>query len=252
MTEGATTMNEQTQPPVGAENDITRRNLSLETLERQVERGSFFTHTALGRASSHLREVESFTYGILDVLLAKQIVSSEEVSAAVENIRRETAANGEIPGPGVALRLDPPEQQNGAEVKVDCAARMHICHAICCRLDFALTHEEVESGKIKWDLGRPYFIRHEAHGGCTHQDCKSGGCRVYADRPAICRTYSCAKDTRIWKDFEKMELNTEWIEQHLTPSSGPRLIGALMQNAENSGEVPAQPTTQPAVQQATT
>ena len=223
-------MNEQPEPVVGAEADLTIRNTNLEALERQVERGSFFAHTALGRTSNHLREIESFTYGILDVLLAKKLVSPEEVAAAVENVRSETAASGEVPGPGVAIRLDPPEQQAAAEVKVDCAARMHVCHAICCKLDFALTHEEVESGKIKWDLGRPYFIRHEAHGACTHQDCKSGCCRIYADRPAICRTYSCANDKRIWKDFEKMELNTEWLEKHLGPSSGPRLVGALMQN----------------------
>jgi len=239
-------MNEQPEPAVGPEKDLDRRNISLEALERQIERGSFFTHTALGQTSSHLREVESFTYGVLDVLLEKKLVTTEEIAVSVENIRRETAANGEVPGPGVALRFDSPAQESQAEVKVDCAARMHICHAICCRLDFALTQGEVESGKIKWDLGRPYFIRHEMHGSCTHQDCKTGCCRVYGDRPAICRTYSCARDTRIWKDFEKMELNTEWIEQHLTPSPGPRLMGALMQNAENfvAAEKPAtQPTT---------
>ena len=31
----------------------------------------------------------------------------------------------------------------------------------------------------------------------------------------MCRRYSCAGDTRIWKDFEAMELNEEWIREHL-------------------------------------
>jgi hypothetical protein len=45
---------------------------------------------------------------------------------------------------------------------VNCEERLHICKAACCQLDFALSVEEVESGKVKWDLGRPYFIRQDA------------------------------------------------------------------------------------------
>jgi hypothetical protein len=31
----------------------------------------------------------------------------------------------------------------------------------------------------------------------------------------VCRGYSCAKDERIWKDFDNMILNEEWIEANL-------------------------------------
>jgi hypothetical protein len=45
----------------------------------------------------------------------------------------------------------------------------------------------------------------------VHNDRRTGGCTVYADRPAICRRWSCANDARIWKDFERMELNVAWL-----------------------------------------
>ncbi|HEX9988146.1 MAG TPA: YkgJ family cysteine cluster protein [Chloroflexia bacterium] len=197
-------------------------------LERQVERGSLFTHTALGRNSLRLAEVESFTYGLLDVFLAKGLITAEEVTAAVENIRQESANRGDVPEPGVALRMEEqPEEQ--PTVKVDCGARMHVCHAVCCKLEFALTVSEVEAGKVKWDLGRPYFIRHDTNGFCTHNDRNTGGCGVYNDRPTVCRTYSCAEDTRIWKDFARVELNTEWLAENLS-AVYPRFVTALMQS----------------------
>lgn len=204
----------------------------LVQLERQVERGSFFTHSALGQQALRVNEVESFTYGLIDALLAKGVISTEEVNASVENVREEMLGKGEIANAGVALRVDSAEDAVRPPVKVDCEARWHVCHGVCCKLDFALTQDEVEGGKVKWDLGRPYFIRHEADGLCTHSERGTGKCGVYKDRPAICRNYSCANDTRIWKDFEKMELNDEWLSENFSESR-PRALRVLMQSVEN-------------------
>jgi Fe-S-cluster containining protein len=111
---------------------------------------------------------------------------------------------------------------------------MHICHAVCCKLNFALTAEEVDAGKVKWDLGFPYIVRHDADGMCSHNDRATGGCGVYADRPGVCRRYSCANDRRIWKDFERMELNSEWLDQHVSEPTRIRLRMdlPLMQSTE--------------------
>jgi Fe-S-cluster containining protein len=193
-------------------------------LEQQVERGALHTHSALGRTSLRAAETESFLYGLLDVLLAKGVVSQEEIATAVQRTRAEMEARGEATEPGAALRLDSPEEAERATAHVDCAARMHVCHAICCKLDFALSAEEVEAGDVKWDLGRPYFIRHEADGRCHHSDRDSGKCGAYEHRPIPCKNYSCAGDHRIWKDFERMELHTEWLDEHLTSASRPRAV----------------------------
>ena len=92
-------------------------------------------------------------------------------------------------------------QMAGADI--DCAARLHLCHARCCSLSFELTVQDLDEGRVRWEIDRPYLIRHETDGYCTHLDRKSGGCGVYAERPATCRGYDCRGDARIWIDFEK-------------------------------------------------
>ena len=205
----------------------------LDQLEKQVERGSFFTHTAMGRSFIRIGEVESFTYGIIDALVAKGILSSEEIKASVERVQQELSLKGDIPGSGVALRIDREENFQKDDIEMDCNARMNICHSICCKLDFALSVSEVESGKIKWDLGRPYFIRHENNGYCTHNSIQTGNCKIYSMRPEVCREYSCASDKRIWKDYKKMELNEEWIEDNISSSDKPCLVAALMHRPDD-------------------
>jgi Fe-S-cluster containining protein len=215
----------------------TNGGSGLKPLERQVERGQLFAHTALGESFTRLGETEVFLHGLLDLLLAKGIINEDELSATMLNVRQELVDRGELAGPGIAVRIEEPEDTPRPPVEVDCKARMHICHAVCCKLDFALSIAEVEVGKIKWDLGRPYFIRHEEDGYCTHIESEAGGCKIYCDRPAICRWYSCAGDERIWKNFEKMELNEEWIEAHLSPTTSPRLTGTLMNGSENASKL---------------
>lgn len=206
---------------------------ALDQLENQVERGSYFTHTTLGRSFMRIGEVESFAYGLIDALVAKGILSSEEIKVSVERVRQELSIKGDIPGTGVAIRIDREEDIQKEAIKVDCKERMNICHSICCKLDFALSISEVESGKVKWDLGRPYFIRHENNGYCTHNSIQTGNCRIYSQKPEVCRGYSCASDKRIWKDFEKMELNVEWIDENIPSSGKTCLLAALMHRPED-------------------
>jgi Fe-S-cluster containining protein len=113
---------------------------------------------------------------------------------------------------------------------------MPICNAVCCKLHFALSQGEVESGKVKWDLGQPYYIRHETNGFCSHNDRQTGGCSIYADRPGVCRKYSCANDERIWKDFDNMELNREWLDANLNRASRPQIMATSMSTMDSDGE----------------
>jgi Fe-S-cluster containining protein len=204
---------------------------AITSLERQLQRDAMFTHSALGRASMRICEVESFAYGVIDVLLSKGLVSKDEIEAAVERVRTEGDAKGDAIGPAVALRIDGSDTSS-PDVIVNCAERMPVCHSVCCKLDFPLTAAEVEAGDIRWDLGRPYQIRHGDDGHCTHRRRDTGFCGAYDSRPGICRTYSCAHDTRIWKDFERMELNHEWLEANLTGQTSPRMTGAMLYRIE--------------------
>jgi Fe-S-cluster containining protein len=205
---------------------------AVSELDRQVERGSFFTQAVFQRGFSRLEQTETLLTRLVDVLASRGVVDSEELGFAMTAaVARQPEESGDSedddelppaePGeagigwPTVALRVDDPEESGPRGVKVDCDARMHICKAVCCKLKFPLSCEEVDSGTVKWDIGHPYVIRHESTGYCTHNDTATGCCRIYQDRPAVCRRYSCAGDTRIWTDFEGMVLNQEWIDEHL-------------------------------------
>jgi Fe-S-cluster containining protein len=223
------------RPSDGEEDSDTS---TLNELERQVERGSLFTHTALSDGAQRTAEVEAVVFGLIEALVAKGVTSQEAITKSSELVRAEMEQRGEIPAPGLALRV---EQGEDDFVPVNCNERMHICKAVCCRLSFALSAGEVEAGRVKWDLGAPYHIRQESSGYCVHNNRATGGCGVYESRPGICRRYSCANDERIWTDFEKMQLNETWIEEHLG-GSRPRLARALMMmprgNETSDADVP--------------
>ena len=209
-------------------NPLHQANGDITQLERQVERSQLFTHTALSEGFARVGETSAFVHGLIDVLLAKSLVTEDEVRSAVENARQQMAAQGELAGPGTLIRLEEAPEMADRTIEVDCQTRLPVCQAVCCKLNFALTIGEIETGIVKWDLGRPYNIRHELDGYCTHLQRNGGGCRVYANRPGVCRHYSCANDSRIWKDFDKMELNTEWIAANLLPAVEERRIGTMM------------------------
>ncbi len=86
---------------------------------------------------------------------------------------------------------------------IDCAERLPLCHAVCCRMRVALTEEEVRAGKTEWVLNRPYELAR----GPGSPDClylrEEKTCWNYAGRPSVCRSYDCRNDKRVWVDFEK-------------------------------------------------
>jgi Fe-S-cluster containining protein len=195
-------------------------------LGRQVERCNLFVHTVLAEQALRANENEAMLNGLVDYLIGRGLVRSDELLQAVESARAEAAEAGELATVGVAIRIDGDEAST-PPVLVDCEKRLPICKAVCCRLRFALSAEEIESRTMKWDLGRPYFNRRDSGGYCHQIDGATLGCGVYEDRPCVCRRYSCAHDERIWKDFDGMELNQEWIDANLG-EDGPTPIDILM------------------------
>lgn len=209
------------------ENGLTDAENVVKRLERQIERGGLFTHTALSHSADRLNDAEAFLYGAIDLLIERGLFTTDELEEKAQVIQREMQEKGQSVGPGVALRIDKPDQNSAEFVPVNCDERMPICHAVCCTLGFALSVEEVESGTVKWDLGQPYYIRHEADGYCTHNNRETHGCGIYNQRPSVCRNYSCAHDDRIWLDFDNMVLNEAWIKEHADGDT-PRLARATM------------------------
>ncbi len=192
----------------------------LGELERQVEHGNLFVHAALSEQATHSNQIEAVVNGLADLLVRLDVVNASDLVEAVETTRRQLAEAGQDASVGVAIRNDGDAPSVPAEA-IDCEARLPVCKAVCCRLRFALTVEEIERGPVKWDLGRPYFNRHAPSGYCHRIDEDTLGCTVYDERPMPCRQYNCAGDERIWKDFEAMEINQEWIDARLGADRSP-------------------------------
>jgi Fe-S-cluster containining protein len=203
----------------------------LGELERQVEHGNLFVHAALTDQATRANQIEAVVNGLADLLVRLDIVSTEDLVDSVETTRKAISEAGRQLSLGVAIRGDTDAPTVPAD-EIDCEARIPYCKAVCCRLRFPLTVQEIETGPVKWDLGRPYFNRQAPNGYCHCFDDASHGCTVYNDRPTPCRVYSCAGDDRIWKDFEGMVINQEWIDAHLGAERSP--IEIFMETAENA------------------
>jgi Fe-S-cluster containining protein len=86
---------------------------------------------------------------------------------------------------------------------IDCAANFSLCKGRCCSFSVSLSPEDLREGRLAWDLEDPYVLRRDAATGycaCLGAD---GGCSVYEDRPAVCRSYDCREDRRVWLDYAK-------------------------------------------------
>ncbi len=195
---------------------MDEQQLNSNELERQVERGSLFLHSALSKHSARINEIESFLYSVIDMLAQKGIAPPVELTKVVEKVRQEMIDKGEMSNPGLALRVD--AEDDSTFIPFNCNERIPICKAVCCKLIFALSAEEIESGKIRWDLGMPYTIRQGKSCYCSHINPEDKQCTIYEHRPSVCKKYSCANDKRIWNDFEKMELNNQWIDENIKES----------------------------------
>jgi Fe-S-cluster containining protein len=192
-----------------------------EELERQLRHASFFVQASLEQHGKLTGKLDVYLTSLIELLMDRGVIDAEALAQAVETNREtheaESRARFETDGilppwPTVMVRQDDPDDPVGPEVEVDCEARMHICQAVCCSLPFPLSAAEVEAGDVRWDLGHPYVIRQTAEGWCTHNDRSNGHCDVYHKRPGVCRSYSCAHDERIWKDFDNMVLNHEYLD----------------------------------------
>ncbi|MFN0085520.1 MAG: YkgJ family cysteine cluster protein [Blastocatellia bacterium] len=194
----------------GAGQDGEAQPAAAENLREEVAQGFLYTHSRANANSNKVLEVASFSYALIELLSERGIITIEELDKRKEEVSKRLAENFAEKGMGVALTAEE-KGADGAplDVEIDCENRLHLCHAACCRLRFALTVRDVEKGRVKWNLGQPYMIRRGADGYCHHLDREHQRCGIYEDRPYVCRAYDCRKDQRIWQDFENRVVSPE-------------------------------------------
>lgn len=93
---------------------------------------------------------------------------------------------------------------------IDCASRLRLCNARCCALTVELSRQDLEEGRIRWEIDEPYLMKRDADGYCTYLDRANGQCVAYEKRPAMCRLFDCRNDKRVWLDFDAREPAPMW------------------------------------------
>jgi hypothetical protein len=169
--------------------------------EQALRRGLRYVHAWNSRSREDIWASRMAVQTLIDLLTAKGVITAEELNG-----------QSEITGPAVqelfqsdpmAPYLDPtPDKYVVQSPDINCAERLHLCQARCCTLRFALSTQDLSEGIVRWEYARPYVIAQRTDGYCTHCQPSTFACGVYQNRPAVCRTYDCRQDKRIWRDFD--------------------------------------------------
>ena len=175
-----------------------------EDLRKEFVRGILYVHSRLNANTGETLEALSLLAALIELLHQKGLITLDELEAAKQTAGGRLAEQFEEKGLGILLQ-DKEEDKYAypGSVKIDCASRIHLCHAACCRLAFALSKQDVQEGIVKWDLEKPYLIARGKDNYCTHIEQGPMTCSIWDKRPVPCRAFDCRRDGRIWVDFEK-------------------------------------------------
>ena len=201
----------------------------VKALQVEVCQGLLYTHARLNDNTKKILESTAFLYALIELLSEQGLLSIEELDERKRIVAERLVKKFTESGLGLMYQ-DPECDKYNFEpaAELDCGSRVHICRAICCKLPFALSRQDVAEGIIRWKFGRPYLIAHGDDGYCLHFDRKSLRCTAHEHRPMPCRGFDCRENDRwqVWLDYERMVLNEDLL----------RLIYADNRNLYRAGE----------------
>jgi Fe-S-cluster containining protein len=182
----------------------------------EVAEGLLYTHSRFNTNTMKILESSSFLYALIELLNEKGLLTIEELDERKKQVAERLVTNFVESGIGL-LYQDPEEDKYTFEKEafVDCSERLDVCRAICCKLPFALSKQDVKEGIVRWEFARPYLIAHGDDGYCVHMDRSTYKCTVREHRPLPCRGFGCQDNERwnVWTDYDKMILNPGFIEE---------------------------------------
>jgi Fe-S-cluster containining protein len=183
----------------------------LEELRQEVTRGFLYANTRANHNTGKALQVASFCYALIELLSEKGIITVEELDKRKKAVADRLVKKFKDEGMGAVYQDPECDKYNfDKEVEIDCASRVHLCKAACCRIfGFALSRQDIKEGVVRWDLGHPYMISKDGNGCCTHLDRATYRCTVREHRPIPCRAFDCRNDKRIWLDFENKVINPD-------------------------------------------
>jgi Fe-S-cluster containining protein len=202
----------------------------VEDLRDEVAESLLYVHSRANANTSKILEVASFSYALMELLIERGVIAVEELDERKREVGQRLVEKLVEKGMGVALTKEEIDKYAcDGQVQIDCAGRLHLCRAACCRLSFALSAQDLEEGTVKWDLGRPYMIRRSSDNYCHHLDRGTCGCGIYQQRPLVCRSYDCRQDKRIWEDFANRIVSPQ-LENLFQP---PPVVAAVSTNGHD-------------------
>jgi hypothetical protein len=186
------------------------------TIYKDISSGLLYTHSRINDNTSKTLESTSFLYALIELLVEKNLLTIEELDERKRQVAERLVKR--FVDSGLGLMYQDPEFDKytfDKEADVDCESMLDKCKAICCKLPFALSKQDVEEGIIRWEFGRPYLIAHNEDGYCAHLDRNTYKCTVREYRTVPCRGFDCRnnKQWHIWEDYEKGILNPELVER---------------------------------------
>jgi Fe-S-cluster containining protein len=175
---------------------------------QEIEQGLAYLHGRVGATAGRAFESAAFVYALIELVVERGILTIEEIDARKKQLAPRLLKRFESQDEGVAVQDSAHDKyQAPQEVQIDCASRLHLCKAACCKMVFPLSQQDVKENVVHWELGRPYVIAKGEDGYCRHLERTCRRCTVHAARPLPCRVYDCRNDGRVWLDFEGRVIN---------------------------------------------
>jgi Fe-S-cluster containining protein len=168
-----------------------------------LERGLRFLNHVVTTTRAELLELGAQVVALTRALEARGVVAEDAVLEAQRDMALGVRAADEASPPlRVELSDELVDKYDVESPPIPCAELIPLCKARCCALTFRLSTQDLEGGQVRWDYGNPYWNARRADGYCVHNE-PTQGCSVYDERPAVCRSYDCRNDSRIWLDFDR-------------------------------------------------
>lgn len=165
-----------------------------------LEDGLKFNHIVGQTLRDELAQTNSRVFAVLDLLIAKGVVSFTEIEELQERQSEQAELSIEMV-PQVQIAPVNEKYEPGLLTHIDCADRTDLCGAPCCRVPFPLSVEDLDEGAVRWDYFRPYTIAQREDGRCVHLS-DDRRCGIYDQRPVFCRLFDCRGVEEVWTDFE--------------------------------------------------
>jgi hypothetical protein len=205
-----------------SENTGTRLPGETGGLMSAIQRGLIYTHNRVNKNTSEVHRANAAVQALIEILMDKGILDDQLWSALLAEKSKHLRASYVQQGMAVAMqefKISKYEFKSAAQI--DCGNRIHLCKAVCCKLPLALSKEDIQEGKIQWELSHPYMIARNRDDYCVHHDTANCSCNVYEKRPIPCKGFDCREDKLIWLDFSERIINPAihkkgWLEQMVT------------------------------------